>query len=69
MMITDWQKRVFLEREELKDRLEKLTAFLESFRTGEKKDVLIEGLSYLDLQKNAMELYLYTLNRLIDLFE
>ena len=65
----DWQGRVLKERDELDERLGRLDEFLKSFAQAEGKDCTIKGLSYLDLQKSAMQLYLYTLNRRIDLFE
>jgi hypothetical protein len=67
--VKDWQKRVLIERSELEDRLGKLKEFLASFASAEGHDSSVQGLSYLDLQKSAMELYLYTLNRRIELFE
>ena len=67
--LKDWQKRVLNERSELKDRLDKLEDFLKSFALEEGRDLAIQGLSYLDLQKDAMRLYLYMLDRRIDLFE
>lgn len=68
-VVKDWQKRVLSERSELKDRLDKLEAFLKSYALEEGRDDLVQGLSYLDLQRSAMHLYLYMLNRRIDLFE
>ncbi len=67
--VKDWQKRVLVERGEVSDRLDKLNDFLVSWASEEGRDNSIQGLSYLDLQKSAMSLYLYTLNRRIDLFE
>jgi hypothetical protein len=67
--VKDWQKRVLIERSELEERLGKLEEFLKSFASAEGHEASIQGLSYLDLQRSAMQLYLYTLNRRIELFE
>ena len=67
--VKDWQRRVLIERDEVNDRLNKLNEFLASWSSDEGADNSIQGLSYLDLQQSAMRLYLYTLNRRIDLFE
>ena len=67
--VKDWQWRVLAEHSDLKERLGKLEEFLTSYAKEEGRDDPIQGLSYLDLQKGAMQLYLYTLNRRIDLFE
>ena len=67
--VKDWQKRVLSERSELQERLGRLDDFLISYTSEEGQDNPIQGLSYLDLQQGAMRLYLYTLNRRIDLFE
>ncbi len=67
--MTEWQERLIVERDQLRDRLDKLDTFLKSWASAEGHDNSIQGLSYLDLQQSAMELYLYTVNRRIDLFE
>ena len=74
--LKDWQKRVLEERGYLEERLYKLESFLESYKselvshdTEEDRDNFIQGLSYLDLQQSAMQLYKYTLDRRIELFE
>ena len=67
--IKDWQQRVLDERQLLGIRLDKLEKFLASYVSAENHDSSVQGLSYLDLQKSAMQLYLYTLNRRIELFE
>ena len=67
--IKDWQQRVLDERQFLGIRLDKLEKFLASYASAENHDSSVQGLSYLDLQKSAMQLYLYTLNRRIELFE
>ena len=67
--IKDWQQRVLDERLYLHDRLDKLEAFLASWASAEGNDSSVQGLSYLELQQSAMQLYLYTLDRRIELFE
>ena len=64
--MSNWQERVLDERSQLSEKLDKLEDFLKSFARDEGDE---SGISYLDLQKYAMRLYLYTLDRRIDLFE
>ena len=49
-VLKDWQSRVLSERDYLRERLDKLEIFLESFASKEGLDLSVQGLSYLDLR-------------------
>ena len=59
----DWQERVFNERDDLADKLGRLDKFLDSL------DEDCNGYCYMTMQQGSMNVYLYSLNRRIELFK